>query len=83
MPAADFASRPGEDMKQHAWVAHCDKVYAKFLFGAGEPVDPADPDSACMFPDEEEVLRELIGACAARSLLPLVSPSGSQCRAAH
>lgn len=82
MPAADFASRPGEDMKQHAWVAHCDKVYAKFLFGAGEPVDPADPDSACMFPDEEEVLRELIGACAARSLC-LVFLRGSPCRAAH
>ncbi|GAA5900177.1 hypothetical protein JCM8208_002040 [Rhodotorula glutinis] len=60
MPAADFASRPGEDMKQHAWVAHCATVYAHFLCGEGQPVDPHDPDSAFMFPVEEDVLRELI-----------------------
>ncbi|KPV77620.1 uncharacterized protein RHOBADRAFT_41615 [Rhodotorula graminis WP1] len=61
MPAADFASRPpGEDTKQHAWVAHCANVYARFLYGEGQPVDPHDPDSAFMFPDEEDVLRELI-----------------------
>lgn len=73
MPAADFASRPGEDMKQHAWVAHCATVYAHFLCGEGQPVDPHDPDSAFMFPVEEDVLRELIGA--SRATLPLVRGS--------
>ncbi|TNY20699.1 HEC/Ndc80p family-domain-containing protein [Rhodotorula diobovata] len=60
IPASDFADRTGEDIKFHAWVAHCATVYAKFLFGEGDPIDPSDPDSPVAFVEEEEALRETI-----------------------
>ncbi|GAA6048435.1 hypothetical protein JCM3770_003756 [Rhodotorula araucariae] len=60
IPASDFADRTGEDIKFHAWIAHCAAIYTKFLFGEGDPVDPNDPDSPVAFVEEEEALRDTI-----------------------
>ena len=48
----------------HAWLDHLARVYARFLNGEGEPLEPDNADSPTAFPEEEDQLRDVIGACS-------------------
>ncbi|GAA5987764.1 hypothetical protein JCM10908_007203 [Rhodotorula pacifica] len=46
----------------HAWLDHLARVYARFLNGEGEPLEPENADSPTAFPEEEDQLRDVIEA---------------------
>lgn len=57
----------------HAWMDHLARVYARFLNGEGDPLEPGNEDSPTAFATEEEELRDSIGRSAHSG--GLLSPS--------
>lgn len=68
MPAPGYQDRlldgelAPEVVISHAWMDHLARVYARFLNGEGEQLEPGNEDSPTMFAAEEDELRDTIGA---------------------
>ncbi|KWU43982.1 hypothetical protein RHOSPDRAFT_25948 [Rhodotorula sp. JG-1b] len=68
IPAPGYQDRLAEGeiapdaITPHAWLDHLAKVYARFLNGEGEPLEPDNADSPTAFPEEEDQLRDVIEA---------------------
>ncbi|POY75601.1 hypothetical protein BMF94_1223 [Rhodotorula taiwanensis] len=68
MPAPGYQDRlldgelAPEVVISHAWMDHLARVYARFLNGEGEQLEPGNEDSPTMFAAEEDELRDTIEA---------------------